>query len=92
MSVIICILYNFSCFQESSQFLSLFNDYIETGNLSEFILNNIHLTEMINLDLKETFDDSPDAALQNIKSRDINVIVGFFGPKKARGVLCKVSL
>lgn len=46
---------------------------------------------MIDLDLTETFDSSPDAALKNIRARDINVIVGFFGPEKARRVLCKVS-
>ena len=84
-----CILYPFSCIQESSQFLSLFNNFFEKV---KFIQNNIHLTEMIDLDLTETFDNLPDAALKNIRSRDINIIVGFFGAEKARRVLCKVSL
>ena len=66
--------------QETSSFLSLFQHTIEDGEFSE-----------INLDLTETFARSPDAALRNIRSRDINIIIGFFGPENARKVLCRVS-
>ena len=38
------------------------------------------------------FFDSPDTALNEIKFRDINIIVGFFGVRNARKVLCKVSM
>ena len=45
---------------------------------------------MVDLDVTELFSDSPTAALKNIKSRNINIIVGFFGPENARRVLCQV--
>ena len=57
----------------------MFNKYVEKG-----------LFNKINLDLIESFADSPNVALQNMKSRDINIIVGFFGPTNARRVLCQV--
>lgn len=40
--------------------------------------------------LNEIITDSPEASLNNIKSRDINIIMGFFGPENARDTLCLV--
>ena len=57
----------------------MFNQYFEKGHFNE-----------INLDLIESFEYSPTAALREMKSRDINIILGFFGPENARRVLCKV--
>ena len=36
--------------------------------------------------------ESPEPSLNNIKSRDINIIMGFFGPENARDVLCLVRV
>ena len=58
----------------------MFNHYIEKG-----------LFNKINLDLTESFEYFPSVALRKMKSRDINIIVGFFGPENARRVLCQVS-
>ena len=57
----------------------MFNKYVEMGRFNE-----------INLDLTESFEYSPTGALRRIKSRDINIIVGFFGTENARRVLCQV--
>lgn len=57
----------------------MFNKYVEMGRFN-----------VINLDLTESFEYSPTGALRRIKSRDINIIVGFFGPENARRVLCQV--
>jgi hypothetical protein len=58
----------------------MFNHYVEKGLFDE-----------INLDLTESFESSPTAALRKMKSRDINIVVGFFGSENARRVLCQVS-
>ena len=57
----------------------VFNRFIEEG-LFDF-----------DLGLTEVITDSPEASLNNIKSRDINIIMGFFGPENARDILCLVS-
>ena len=59
----------------------MFNEYVEKGLFNE-----------INLDLTESFESSPTDALKVMKSRDINIIVGFFGSENARRVLCQVRL
>ena len=66
--------------QESSHFISIFNRYVNDEAFGQ-----------IKLDRTEAFTHSPDTALKNIKARDINIIIGFFGPENARIVLCKVS-
>ncbi len=76
----LCLILRIPCNQESSQFVSMFNHYVEKGLFDE-----------INLDLTESFESSPTAALRKMKSRDINIIVGFFGSENARRVLCQVS-
>ena len=38
-----------------------------------------------------SFKDSPDSALREVYSRDINIIFGFFDSATARQVLCRVS-
>ena len=61
-----------------------FSNYLEMLGLSDILL-----------DLSEVFTDSPDSvttALRRIEERDINIIVGFFGPDNARNVLCLVSV
>ena len=65
--------------QEKENFLVLFHRFIEEGLFN------------INLGLTETITHSAEASLNNIRSRDINIIVGFFGPKNARDILCLVS-
>lgn len=57
----------------------MFHRGVEEGRFS---LTDIGLTEIIT--------DSPEASLNNIKSRDINIIMGFFGPENARDTLCLV--
>lgn len=59
----------------------MFNEYVEKEVFYE-----------INLDLTESFESSPTTALRAMKSRDINIIVGFFGSENARRVLCQVRL
>ena len=46
----------------------------------------------IELVLPSAFSDSPLTALSDIRSKDINIIMGFFGPENARKVLCMVSV
>ena len=46
----------------------------------------------IELVLPSMFSDSPLTALSDIRGKDVNIIVGFFGPERAREVLCMVSL
>lgn len=75
--------------QQASNFMLQFSRIIESGEYFNFFEG---LEEHIDLDLSETFEDSPDTALRNIKSRDINIILGFFGPQNARKVLCKVGI
>lgn len=58
-------------------FRTLFHTFVEEG---------------LHLELSETFTSSPKSALDNIKFRDINIIVGFFGPEHAREILCMVSV
>ena len=65
--------------QEKEDFLMVFNRYIE-----ERLFN-------FDLGLTEVITDSPEASLNSIKSRDINIIIGFFGPENARDILCLVS-
>ena len=57
----------------------VFNQFIE-ARLFEF-----------DLGLTEVITDTPETSLNNIKSRDINIIIGFFGPENARDILCLVS-
>ena len=47
--------------------------------------------QRVELALPSSFSDSPLTALNDIRSKDINIIVGFFGPENAREVLCMVS-
>ena len=56
----------------------------------DVFLRNLSLSE-IRLGLSATFTHSPETALNNIKARDINIILGFFGPHDARNILCMVS-
>ena len=65
--------------QEKEDFLVLFHQFVEEGLFD------------IDLGLTETITESPEASLNNIKSRDINIIMGFFGPENARNILCLVS-
>jgi hypothetical protein len=57
----------------------VFNQFVEEGLFD------------IDLGLTEVITDSPEASLNNIRSRDINIIMGFFGPENARDILCLVS-
>jgi hypothetical protein len=65
--------------QEKEDFLVVFNRFVEQGLFD------------IDLGLTEVITDSPEASLNNIRSRDINIIMGFFGPENARDILCLVS-
>ena len=70
----------------------MYNDILlNSGALSNIIQANSDVTNMITLEVTETFTDSPNSALSDIANRDINIIVGFFGPDTARKVLCTVS-
>ena len=69
--------------QEKSDFISLYNTFIVKKRLFDVD---------VNLGLSVTFTHSPESALSDIKSRDINVIIGFFGAENARNVLCSVSI
>ena len=64
--------------QEAEDFIHTFNEPIRNYN--------------IELALPTSFSDAPYTALRDIKQRDINIIMGFFGPENARNVLCIVSL
>lgn len=66
--------------QMGEDFISLFNEVVRIRH------------ESIQLALSTTFSHrSPDSALSNIRERDINIILGFFGPETARYTLCRVS-
>ena len=70
----------------------MYNDILlNSGALSNIIQANSDVTNMITLEVTETFTDSPNSSLSDIANRDINIIVGFFGPDTARKVLCTVS-
>ena len=66
--------------QEVEDFIHTFNKPIRTRNYS------------VELALPTSFSDAPYTALRDIKQRDLNIIMGFFGPENARNVLCIVSL
>ena len=61
-------------------FMEIFHKLVEEGLFN------------IRLGLSEIFTTSPEPALNNIKSRDINIIMVFVGPEQARNVLCLVSI
>ena len=59
--------------------MNLFHNAVENG-----------LFDTTDLGLTEVITDSPEVSLNNIKSRDLNIIMGFFGPEDARDILCLV--
>ena len=73
-------IHTYTQLQETEDFLGLFHQFIEEGLFD------------IELGLTEIIIESPEESLKNIRSRDINIIMGFFGPKNARDVLCLVSI
>ena len=46
----------------------------------------------IELVVPTPFSHSSLIALSDIRSKDVNIIMGFFGPENAREVLCMVSI
>ena len=64
--------------QEAQEFTQLFKEPI--------------CDHRIELVVPTPFSDSPLTALSDIRSKDVNIILGFFGPENARKVLCMVSI
>ena len=60
------------------------------NNFTSLYMEIVRRFSVSDLSLTTTFSDSPDAALREIRNRDIRIVFGFFSETKAHDVLCKV--
>ena len=52
------------------------------------------MKEMVTIGFEESFVDllQVSSLLDELRKRDVNIIVGFFGPSDARTILCEVCV